>query len=152
MVEKQNGGFKSQVQYLWFRIIILLNDSLYYISSAYFFFFKDVPVRLGGGNHPYEGRVEIFHDGAWGTVCGVYWTKIDATVVCRQLGYFFASGVTMAARKFGEGSGPIFLHNVACTGSETDLFECDHDEIGEHLCRHSHDAGVMCALAPPGKI
>ena len=76
---------------------------------------------------------------------------MDATVVCKQLGYFFASEVTMAVHRFGEGSGPILLHNLLCDGSEEDLFECHHDDIGEHAsCTHGYDAGVVCATSPPG--
>ena len=44
-------------------------------------------LRLAGGNIPNEGRVEICMDNVWGTVCDDLWSSIDATVVCRQLGY-----------------------------------------------------------------
>ena len=44
-------------------------------------------LRLAGGNIENEGRVEICMNNLWGTVCDVSWEDVDATVVCRQLGY-----------------------------------------------------------------
>ena len=34
-----------------------------------------------------EGRVEMCLDGRWGTLCGWRWTKQEAHVVCKQLGF-----------------------------------------------------------------
>lgn len=44
-------------------------------------------MRLSGGSGPYEGRVEVFYDNMWGSVCDDFWGKPDADVVCNQLGY-----------------------------------------------------------------
>ena len=44
-------------------------------------------LRLVGGNVLNEGRVEICMNNVWGTLCDDGWSSIDATVVCRQLGY-----------------------------------------------------------------
>ncbi|XP_076741511.1 scavenger receptor cysteine-rich domain-containing protein DMBT1 [Maylandia zebra] len=103
-------------------------------------------VRLVNGNSSCSGRVEIFHSGQWGTVCDDAWGLVDAQVVCRQLG----CGRVFSAltnTQFGQGSGPIWLDDVACSGNESKLSECQHRGFGSHNCAHSEDAGVVCEAA-----
>ena len=101
-------------------------------------------VRLVGGSDPHEGRVEVLHNDRWGTVCDDRWELQDATVVCRQLGYGTAVGALWFAA-YAEGSGPIWYGNVYCSGTETNLAQCDHSGLGGHHCGHWQDVGVICA-------
>ncbi|XP_071504468.1 scavenger receptor cysteine-rich domain-containing protein DMBT1-like [Diadema antillarum] len=99
-------------------------------------------VRLAGSSVPYNGRVEIYHSGVWGTVCNDRWGSNEARVVCRQLGY---PGVYDSHTYYGQGTGPIHLDDVVCSGYESELSDCLHDPWGQHNCDHSEDTGVRCS-------
>ena len=100
-------------------------------------------MRLVGGPDNATGRVEVYYNGTWGTVCDDYWDIDDARVVCKQLGFQDALGADTDAY-YGEGTGPILLDSVKCFGSESSIFSCRHSGLGNHVCRHSEDAGVRC--------
>nr|KAF6402176.1 serine protease 12 [Rousettus aegyptiacus] len=108
-------------------------------------------LRLAGGSSVHEGRVELYHAGQWGTVCDDQWDDADAEVVCRQLGL---SGVARAwsRARFGEGSGPVVLDEVRCTGNELAIEQCPKSAWGEHNCEHKEDAGVSCTPLTDGVL
>ena len=100
-------------------------------------------VRLVGGNGVNTGRVEVYYNNRWGTVCDDGWDLNDAAVVCRELGFPGAISSSCCA-SFGQGTGPILLDDVRCRGSETSLSSCSHGGWGRHTCDHGEDAGVFC--------
>jgi len=103
-------------------------------------------IRLVGGASNLEGRVEVYHNDQWGTICSDNWDVNAATVVCRQLGFYGdASAVTFAEFGTGSVSQPIWLDHVVCTGDENYITDCTHDGWGANSCHHWQDAGVTCS-------
>uniref|UniRef100_A0A3P9H0A6 Neurotrypsin n=1 Tax=Oryzias latipes TaxID=8090 RepID=A0A3P9H0A6_ORYLA len=97
----------------------------------------DGATRLVGGAGSHEGRLEIFYQGQWGTVCDDGWTKSNSQVVCRQLDI-------PPGPRFGVGSGPILLDDVNCTGKEPSLLLCSRREWLCHDCSHQEDVHIAC--------
>ena len=104
-------------------------------------------MRLVDGPSSHTGRVEVYTSteldniAQWGTVCDDFWDIQDARVVCRQLGYPDAVAAPLLAH-YGEGTGPIWLDDVECLGTESDIFACQHNEIDN--CYNSEDASAEC--------
>ncbi|XP_072198158.1 macrophage receptor MARCO isoform X2 [Excalfactoria chinensis] len=95
-------------------------------------------IRIAGGGR--RGRVEIFHQLSWGTICDDDWDINDASVVCRMMGYSYA----ISAYTARGGTGQIWLDNVNCSGDEHSIYECDKSDWSAHNCSHDEDAGVEC--------
>ena len=112
-----------------------------------------VDVRLVGGEVPNEGRVEVFFNNQWGTVCYHGWDNQDAKaesfakVICRQLVYpegNYQAVIPIYDGYYAPGTGPIWLDDVNCTGIENDITECSHSGWGYHDCSHSEDVAIVC--------
>ena len=109
----------------------------------------DGTLRLVDGASEREGRLEVFHNGQWGTICDDYWTDVEARVACRQLG-FTGLEASFPEAGMGQGTGPIWMSNLWCHGPETRLDNCAFGDWegrtwGYHnCCRHSEDVGLRC--------
>uniref|UniRef100_A0A1X7T643 SRCR domain-containing protein n=1 Tax=Amphimedon queenslandica TaxID=400682 RepID=A0A1X7T643_AMPQE len=74
-------------------------------------------VRLQGGYYSNEGRVEVYCNGQWGTICSIGFSASDANTICRQLGY--DSGLRKYDSIYGNTSQPIWSTNMYSTSGET---------------------------------
>ena len=95
-------------------------------------------------DNPKRGRVELFNNGEWGTVCAYATNFAFAKVVCRQLGFpitldLFKAGIS------NPGTGPILLSGVHCNGNEDYIQHCPHNGWDNVRCQHVDEAGVECA-------
>nr|XP_039256301.1 deleted in malignant brain tumors 1 protein-like [Styela clava] len=110
-----------------------------------------IMVRLYGSTGKHQGRVEVLHDGEWGTVCDESWDIRAADVVCRMLGYIGADSARSGAY-FGKGMGKVWYNNVNCTGYEDHMDGCKIS-IGDGSCGHDRDASVICIPSiSPSKV
>ena len=100
-------------------------------------------VRLADGPNRCAGRLEVWHAGQWGTVCDDSWDPRDATVACWELG---CGKVRPRVGKthYGPGTGPIWLDDMGCKGSETSLSDCPSGTWGKHNCDHEEDVVLAC--------
>ncbi|KAI4872359.1 hypothetical protein NFI96_003578, partial [Prochilodus magdalenae] len=98
-------------------------------------------LRLSGGDGSCSGRLEVYHNANWGSVCDDLWDIRDAQVVCRQLG----CGPVNGSIVFGAGSGPVWLNRVKCRGNEIHLWDCPHSLKNHTDCSHRQHGGVTCA-------
>ena len=146
---------------------LLLGDGDYYYLNENVLpehnFIKDKLAR---------GRVELCINRTYGTVCDDSWDNQDASVACRQLefspygesyspncmkGYltthacsyvitlhiYQLGSIAVRSQYFGEGTLPILINNINCSGTERSLLNCMHN-TGGTCTTEMNDAGVVC--------
>ncbi|XP_025830817.1 protein bark beetle [Agrilus planipennis] len=109
---------------------------------------KDLPlIRLVDGPSILEGRVQLFHNGKWRSVCtnSRNWTLSDITTACRQLGFLGGSFSNWCDREMP----PIprlLYEEPNCIGNENSLFECNWSsrQLGSGVCDYHPDIAIRC--------
>lgn len=121
--------------------------------DAFMFKAPSIPVRLmtlsgavatNNGASSYQGRLEIYHNSEWGSVCSSGFTKQSAKVACGMLGLHLGELIDGTDDTLG-GMGPIWMDSVNCTGREQFLWQCEFKGWGQTNCDHSSDVVVYCA-------
>uniref|UniRef100_A0A4W3GJG2 SRCR domain-containing protein n=1 Tax=Callorhinchus milii TaxID=7868 RepID=A0A4W3GJG2_CALMI len=92
----------------------------------------------------FTGRVEVFYNGTWGTVCSDSMRRKYAEVICKQL-YCGEAVAVDDSRQYDRGSGPIWLDDIVCNSQESFLWQCSSPPWGEHDCDHTDDLRVICS-------
>ncbi|CAJ0561234.1 unnamed protein product, partial [Mesorhabditis spiculigera] len=104
-----------------------------------------------GNDRTVEGRLEVFIDGQWGTVCNRSWTAQHALTVCNQLGLSMDPEYFENWRIFPPaGDLPMLMDNIRCEENEVDITKCRYDGLWHNVgagCRRTEVVGIRCV--PP---
>ncbi|XP_033749618.1 deleted in malignant brain tumors 1 protein-like isoform X1 [Pecten maximus] len=105
-------------------------------------------VRISNGesqDHATTGRVEMYNDGKWITVCADQFGKSDAKVVCKELGFPYSKPLMPGA--FGSKYYLDSILQLNCTGDEQTISKCQFTE-GTCPKRSYNYASVLCSKNP----
>ena len=97
-------------------------------------------ITLVDGRKNSEGRVEIFHNGQWGTLCDRRLGHVEASTICRHLG--FDGGIFAGSAYFGAGSGVFWSLNTTCL--TTARCAAVTPQVNTIKCSHDEDFSVIC--------
>ncbi|XP_033116620.1 soluble scavenger receptor cysteine-rich domain-containing protein SSC5D-like isoform X2 [Anneissia japonica] len=109
-------------------------------------YYSEGDVRLVGGYYEYEGIVEVYLYGTWGTICSANWGEAASIVLCRELGAEY-NGEVSSVYKFDTtqiGFIPVHILNVFCSGDENSLSDCDLYPNDYITCTTSDNIALSC--------
>ncbi|EDV28344.1 uncharacterized protein TRIADDRAFT_53907 [Trichoplax adhaerens] len=111
---------------------------------------KDGDIRLDSDDDTkdYEGFVQVFYNGTWGTVCNAQNRYELAGKMCIMLGY--SSYSSFDFRQSTDMLGPVMLSNVSCTGNARNLYQCDSagwHSVPNECQDHGQDFYIRCSLS-----
>ena len=120
-------------------------------------------IRLQGGTYSNEGRVEVYCNGVWGTVCDDEFGYYEAITICKQLGYstyanyghfrvlvlmhsLYCNHFIYIYSRSSNASQPIWFDNVDCVKGLSCWGSCQRCPTTQyHNCDHSEDVIIECS-------
>jgi cysteine-rich repeat protein len=105
-------------------------------------------IRLVAGPSGLEGRLQLYHAGAWGEVCDDVFdaSRYGPATACQQLGY--GGGVFVGS--YDAPSSTFLVDDVSCNGTERRIESCSHLPYGMENCFPTEGAGLRCSLYTEG--
>ena len=102
-----------------------------------------VSIRLVDGTS-HTGRLEVYINEEWVTVCSTNWTHWNTETACKQLG--FPAGHSMYTMNHTFYHRRVGVANIQCRGRETNLISCPHDPFFhiDPSCDHQQDVFLRC--------
>ncbi|XP_075035216.1 scavenger receptor cysteine-rich type 1 protein M130-like [Mixophyes fleayi] len=100
-------------------------------------------LRLVGGDNECEGRLEIYYNGSWGSVCNNSMTSRSLSVTCKQLGCGL-HGHHKIANKYGIEAANSWLDFIDCRSTDRSLSECPSAPWGSIICDRTEVAIIQC--------
>lgn len=105
-----------------------------------------------------NGRLEVYQDGEWRSVCDFIFSVFEATAVCRQLGYVSAESRSLISEYgrvdregFPRGSGRIWQGSTSSCSFGNLFIECIRRDRPPSFCDHSDDVAVKCLSSGPSR-
>ena len=111
-------------------------------NACYFIGVKLISQESTSKKRISEGKVKVYDNGKWSTICAKDWTKDDADVTCKDLG--FSSGAIENLTKVAQGNETAVSKAYRCTGEEEYLIKCPRSREIELTCASNGDAAVRC--------
>ncbi|XP_010214664.1 PREDICTED: antigen WC1.1-like [Tinamus guttatus] len=97
-----------------------------------------------------SGRLQVFYNGTWGSVCANLMTTETTSVVCRQLGCG-TEGSIETVHQQGNISGPIWLDHVQCGTKNSSFWQCPSASWNPQTCNtQKEEAHITCNDSPLG--
>ncbi|XP_070174715.1 scavenger receptor cysteine-rich domain-containing protein DMBT1-like [Littorina saxatilis] len=100
-------------------------------------------VQLVDGPNDYEGRPEIFNDGAWRSICYSFTNSYIAGTICKQLGYQPERAIRYIANSYGKAPGEIFGQQIYCYLSSSRVSKCSMN-VMKNTCDPRYTLGISC--------